>query len=464
MRFALTSPRQRLVACLLPLALAACGGGGDDAGTPPAGSCSVVDQQSWLRDNVNQNYFWYALAPNPSPAGFNSAATYFEALLYKGGGLIPGGGGALWPLDRYSGFQSTESFNRFFGDGQTLGYGLSVAGLEVTGQPNAPLYVRYLEPNGPGAAAGIVRGDRIVSLNGRSAAELITADDFSALTPNASGDRLTVVLRNSLGAQRTVELSARVFALTPVQGSRVLQSQGGRKLGYVFVKDMIDQVNTPLANAMTEFRNQGIQEMVLDLRYNGGGFVSVGGTVASYAAGNRGAGQDYTRLLYNDKNQASNQTLRFTNPAAWNGFSRVYVLMGERTCSASEQVINGLRGVAGAGVEVVTVGDTTCGKPVGFNSRSDGCGTTYSLVNFEGVNARNEGRYFSGFTPVCAVAEDFTLPIGDVADPLLTAAARHMDSGFCPVFAAREAPQAKSAGRARYRGADGGERVGMTAR
>ncbi|MCK7493985.1 MAG: hypothetical protein MZW92_24090 [Comamonadaceae bacterium] len=105
------------------------------------------------------------------------------------------------------------------------------------------------------------------------------------------------------------------------------------------------------------------------------------------------------------------------------------MLNGPRTCSASEQVINGLRGV---GVDVVAIGDATCGKPVGFEPVSDGCGTTCSVVNFESVNARNEGRYFDGFAPTCAVAEDFTRPLGSADEPLLAAAANFADTGACP--------------------------------
>jgi carboxyl-terminal processing protease len=344
-----------------------------------------------------------------------------------------------------------------------LSYGLAVAGLEVTGQPNAPLYVRYLEPAGPAAQAGVLRGDRILSLNGRSASDIITADDFSALTPNAAGDVLNVVLRDVAGQDRSVRLTASTFNLTPVQSGRVVFSQGGQRIGYVFIKDMISQVGSPLSSVMTDFRNQGIQQLVLDLRYNGGGLVSTGATVASYGAGNRGSGQVYTKLLYNDKQSGNNQTFNFSNPGAWAGFAKVYVLAGERTCSASEQVINGLRGV---GVDAVLIGDTSCGKPVGFQPRDNACGTTYSVVNFEGVNARNEGRYFNGLTPTCAVAEDFSRGIGALEDPLLVAAAYHVDNVSCPVALTRETPSARAAStpRARYSGADGGERSGMSAR
>ena len=302
-----------------------------------------------------------------------------------------------------------------------------------------------------------------MAINTLPVATLIAADDFSALSADAAGQQLRLDVRRGAGTPVAVVLSAAVFALTPVQSGQVVQSPNGRRIGYVFVKDMISQVGSPLATVMGSFRTQGIQELVLDLRYNGGGLVSMGGTVASYASGSPGNGQLYTRLLYNDRQSDSNQDFLFTNPGNWAGFSTVYVLAGERTCSASEQVVNGLRGI---GVTVRLIGDTTCGKPVGFLPQDDGQGTTYSVVNFEGVNALNQGRYFDGLTPTCAVGEEFSLPFGDLNDPLLVAAAHAIDNGgACPVSLTRETPAARSlTGRKPYRGADGGERTGMSGR
>ena len=462
----------RALACAVPMFVAACGGGGDGGGggggNPQPLTCSTADQKDWLQTYMNDAYFWYALSPKPSPVNFTTVDSYFDALIYRGGGQIPGAApGSLWPSDRYSGFQSTESFNRFFGDGQTLGYGVSVAGIEVTEpapQPAQPLYVRYIEPLSPAATAGVVRGDRVVSINGVAATTVISNKDFAALTPNAAGERLNLVLRNAAGFDRNVALTATTYGLTPVQNSQILVSPVLRRsIGYVTVKDMISQTGTPLATAFSNFRANNVQELVLDLRYNGGGLVSVGNNVASYAAGSRASGQVFARLLYNDKRSGSNESFAFSNPNNWTGFSKVYVLAGPRTCSASEQVINGLRGV---GVNVVAIGDTTCGKPVGFLPQSNSCGTTYSVVNFESVNARSEGRYFDGFQATCAVAEDFTRPTGAFDDPLLVAAAFHMDNGACPAGTAlREQPLSREAGpRARYSGADGGERTGMSAR
>ena len=414
---------------LLPALLAACGGGSSsDDPVPPAFSCDVADQKTWLGNYFNEWYFWYQLSPTPDPALYPTLDGYFDALLY--------GGDATFPSDRYSYYQSTESFNLFYGDGQTLGYGLFVAGVEVEGQPDQPLRVRYIEPKSDAAAKGLLRGEEIVSVNDRPAAELIAANDYAILSPTAAGEQLRLVVRG-VGGDRQVLLTASVYTLTPVTGASVVTTPAGRPMGYVMVKDMIDQALPPLATAFAQFKAQGVRDVVLDLRYNGGGRVAVGRTVASYVNGPLTTGQAYVRLLYNDKRAATNnQTFRFEGLAAALGLARVYVLTGPRTCSASEQVINGLRPF----VEVVTVGDTTCGKPAGFLPASQ-CGTTYSVVNFESVNKDSEGRYFDGFGPTCAAADDLSQPLGAPEEGLLAAARQHADSGSCPMAAQRRLPQ-----------------------
>lgn len=415
--------------------VAACGG--DDYNAGPM-SCDVVSRQAWLRDYFNDWYYWYALSPYPAPGSLPTLDEYFEALLYTG--TDP-----RFPADRWSFYQSTESFNRYFGDGQTLGYGIFVAGLEVTGQPTQPLYVRYIEPLSP-AAGNILRGDRIVSINGRPASDMIANNDFTVLTPSAVGDKIWVDLVDTGGQTFTFEITASIYSLTPVPPAltSVVRSPTGKQIGYLMVKDMIDQASRPLGSAFKTFADQGVTELVLDVRYNGGGFVSVGAEIASYVNRNL-AGAVYAKLLYNDKQAGRNTTFLFDRPSNALSLNRVYVLTGQRTCSAAEQIINALRPF----VEVVAVGDTTCGKPVGFLAAQDACGDTFSVVNFESVNASNEGRFFDGFAATCPVAEDFTLPLGAPApgasaEPLLAAAVDHADGLGCPALAAapRERPMA----------------------
>jgi len=442
----------RLVVALATVLLAACGGSDDDDDVAPPASCSVADHQQWLGSYMNDWYFWYRLSPRPDPSLYADVDSYFQALLYTGSD-------PAFPADRFSRSEPTESFNRFYGEGRTLGYGVSVAGLEVEGQPTRPLYVRHVEPLSPAAALGIQRGDEVLAINGRSAYDVIASNDFSDLSADAVGELLTLELRRN-GAVRTLTVGAAVYALTPVSGTAVLTTAAGRRLGYVAVKDMIDQALLPMASAFARFRAEAIDDVVLDLRYNGGGLVSVGGTLASYVAGARGSGRNYATLLYNDKQTDSNQSFGFSMPASALGLPRVYVLMGRRTCSASEQVVNGLRGV---GIDVVAIGETSCGKPVGSLPVS-ACDSTYSVLNFESVNDRNEGRYFDGFDATCAIAEDFTVAQGTAADPLLAAASSFADTGQCPVQAgSRQMPLSRKAtGPRSSRASD--ERSGMLPR
>jgi carboxyl-terminal processing protease len=412
-------------AVLATLLLASCGGGGGGGGDDAA-TCSLDEQKSWLARYMDTEYFWYDRHPRPDAAPFERIQAFFEALLFTGDATVPTG-------DVWSFTESTASFDQFYGEGRTLGYGLFVAGIEIADTPSAPLRVRYIEPASPAATAGLQRGETIVALNDRPAAEY--HPDFGVLSPAEAGDVLRLRVRNAQGVERDVSLTARVFDLTPVSDSRVVTSPAGTPIGYVVLKDFISQAGNPLHAAFADFKARGVREVVLDLRYNGGGLVSTAALLASYVVGSGAVGGTFALLRHNDQRQAANSTFRFTQQAQALGATRVFVLGGPRTCSASELVINGLKPF----VDVVQIGDTSCGKPVGFVP-VDRCGNTFSAVNFESVNADGEGRYWSGLAPRCAVADDLDHALGDPAEGLLAEARGYVDAGACPSGAARERP------------------------
>jgi hypothetical protein len=117
------------------------------------------------------------------------------------------------------------------------------------------------------------------------------------------------------------------------------------------------------------------------------------------------------------------------------------VITGAGTCSASESIINSLRGV---NVEVIQIGSTTCGKPYGFYP-ADNCAVTYFSIQFQGINAKGFGDYPDGFTPQntvategvlvpgCSVADDFAHSLGDSAEGRLASALSYRANGVCPV-------------------------------
>jgi len=437
--------RTLIVAGLAAGLLAACGGGGDSGSAAPAAACDVESQKSWLRDYMLDKYYWSGTSPNPAPAGYATVADYLDALRFAGDATVP--------RDRWSYIQDTASYSQFFGAGQTLGYGLQVNGREL----QLPLRARYVEPLSPAALAGIARGDTIVSVNGRTAADIVAANDFSSLSPAKSGDTITVVIASASGT-RSVALTAAVYNLVPVSKTQVLNLADGRKAGYLFLKDFVSQAEAPLAQALAEFNKAGATELILDLRYNGGGLVSTAALLASLIGGSADNGRVFATLNFNARNAASNSTYVFSANAA-SPFTRAVVLTGVRTCSASELVVNGLK----PHMAVVTVGAASCGKPFGFVPK-ESCGSTYSAVNFESFNAAGQGRYYDGIAPTCAVSEDFTRALGDPSEVLTAAAASYIVNGTCPA-ATGTAPR-PSAFTARQRAAvvEPGDRQGMWVR
>ena len=333
-----------------------------------------------------------------------------------------------------------------------MGYGLFVNGLEQ----QLPLRVRMTEPQSPAAAAGLQRGDIIVSANGRTAAELVAANDFAVFSPAAEGTRLALVVERG-GVPTSVDLTAATYTLTPVPTTQRLTLANDAVAGYVALKDFITQAEAPLAAALADFRQAGATELIVDLRYNGGGRISTANAFASQIVGALHPGAVFTELRYNGAHAASNS--RFTLTAApAPAFGRIVVLTGPRTCSASELLVNGLRPYA----QVVTIGATSCGKPVGF-SPVESCQNTFSVVNFQAYNAANQGDYYDGIAPTCAATDTFTGTPGDPAEALTAAAAAYLTSGSCPTAGPAAAQRARTlAVRARH-GAEPGQRPGMVA-
>jgi carboxyl-terminal processing protease len=419
-------------------------GGADDGAPTGSSSCDLASQQAWLRSYMLDWYYWSGSSPSPEPAGYASVADYYDALKYAGSGVVP--------ADKWSYFQDSTSYAQFFGEGRTLGYGIFVNGLEL----QLPLRVRMTEPLSPAGLAGLQRGDTIVSINGRPAAELIAANDFAVLNPAKEGDQIRVVIDSGSGP-RDVVLTAATYTLTPVPVTQVLTLPGDVKAGYLVLKDFITQAETPLLEAFASFRQAGATELIVDLRYNGGGRISTANFLASQIAGAAHGGELFTELRYNAAHQGSTSRFNFsTTPGA---FSRVVVITGARTCSASELIVNGLRPY----VDVVTLGSTSCGKPFGFNP-VESCATTFSAVNFQAYNAANQGDYYTGIAATCAASDDFTGAFGDPAEKLTAAAATYLATGACPTASAAQREQAATLGRrVRAQGVEPGERRGMFA-
>lgn len=464
-----------ILACML--LLAACGGGGGSAPVlpstgeviapvqpavpapslpslppstptsppPPATpqGCTLDEQRAWLRADMDARYFWYDQQGVPNPAA-TSLAGYFDSLLFK-------------PADSFSFAQNEQQFTQFFTEGRRVGYGYALAFADAQ---RSLLQFAVVEPLSPMAQAGVQRGDTVLAIDGLTPAQ-IAAGGLPAVSTEGVARRFS--LRQRSGLLREVTVLSANFALSPVLATAtfVLNAPQGQTLvGYLAYQQFIAGSDAALKTALNKFYAAGVQELVLDLRYNGGGRVSTARDLASLIGGDALDGRTFANLNFNNKNQASNQVFRFVRnqqvalpvsnfvrnpdgsfgfttsggapdaPVASSSLRRLFVIASAATASASELVINGLRPF----MRVVQIGATTNGKPYGFAPRAN-CGTVYNAVNFDSVNALGVGGYVNGLPATCNVPDDLNHLLGDAAEARTAAALAFIASGTCPAGA-----------------------------
>lgn len=414
-----------------------------------------IDEMLWLRSWTNDTYLWFDEVDDNDPVDF-SVADYFDQLKTN----FRTNSGTF--KDNFHFSQSTEEYLTRTQGGITFGYGISWEFIRATAPRS--IIVRYTEPDSPADLAGITRGDELLFINTIDFINTQDSDDVSAINaalfPSSTGQSANFTLLKQNGAQTRYQLSARDVALSPVQNSKVLTTDIGQ-IGYMQFNSHIQSAQRQLISAITLFSQNNIQALVIDMRYNGGGLLSMASQLAFMVTGSSQTDAlTFNQLQFNGKhptfNPITGQRLQATpfygreidynqgvftaNALPSLGLSTVYVLSSSATCSASEAFINGLIGID---IEVVLIGDTTCGKPYGFYPQ-DNCGTTYFTIQFQGSNQKGFGEYSDGFIPTpvplfdadvqgCMVEDDFQHSMGDRNEGMLSAAVNHIQTGECPV-------------------------------
>jgi C-terminal processing protease CtpA/Prc len=422
---------------------------------------TILDENNFLRSWSDETYLWYDEITDQDPGGFNNPLAYFNELrtfAKTSSGADKDKFHFTYPSDEW--FQLSQS-------GVSAGYGAAWIILS----PDVPreLVVAYTEPNSPAAAptANLARGARILGVDGVDLQHTTSSSEIDILNaglfPAGPGEQHSFVVEdlNSGGNTREITMTSANVTSVPVQSVKTVDSPMGL-VGYLLFNDHIATAEAGLIDAVEQLAGDGVEELVLDIRYNGGGFLSIASRLAYMIAGEaQTASRTFEATQFNDKHPATNpvtgqplqpmpflNTSQFSDPSGQPlpalNLSRVFVLTGPNTCSASEAIMNGLRGV---GVDVIQVGSTSCGKPYGFYP-TDNCGTTYFTIQFRGVNDQGFGDYTDGFSPAniaggagellpgCAVADDFEHALGDPLERRFQSALLYLEGQGCPTPAA----------------------------
>lgn len=439
------------VITITTLGLVSCGGGGGGGGggsgsstsVPPTETvtttCSNASQLGFVRKHIDNDYLFYKGAPATSAASYaGTPDNFFYDLTTR----------AQPTKDRFSFVITAAEAQAVFQNGAGTG-----VGLDTRRDAQGRLRIALIEPGSPASGAGLKRGDHITSINGSAVGASMTAAQSDALYYASIGTSLSLGYQRPPGTTELVaNMKASAFTSDPVPLATTLSSNGST-VGYIAFHEHTAPSETKLADAFKTLSKAGVSDLVLDLRYNGGGYISIASQVAYMIAGASTKTADmpagytkvFDRLVFNDKRSAENFNFGFVNyiymdPARKNellpslNLKKVYVLTTGSSCSASEAIINGLRGID---IEVITIGKTTCGKPYGMY-QTDNCNSSYFALAFQGYNAKGFGDFTSGMVPNCSVSDDLDHELANPAEGLLAAALTHRVTGLCPAVVATD--------------------------
>jgi carboxyl-terminal processing protease len=401
-----------------------------------------IDEKNFLRSWSYETYLWFNEIPDVNPDRYQTPQEYFEILKtkqYTSSGNLK---------DNFHFSEPTEDAEAW-DLGVNYGYGIH---LKVySSVPPRQYYVTYVDANSPAALAGINRGAKLLKIDSYDLINDTSSDGINGLTeglfPTKLGAAHNFEIQDA-GATTTrkVTLQSAEVATSPVLLTKALTTSTGT-VGYVVFNSHVEKAQDQWVKAVDQLKQSAATDLVLDLRYNTGGLLSIASQVSYMVGGQNIQGDVFYKQIQNSK-QPVLEPFPFLKQGRYGEYKntalptldlkRVYILSSNSTCSASEAIINGLRG---ANIQVYLVGDTTCGKPYGFFPEEN-CGTTYYTIQLKGANAKNFGEYSDGFVPSptdnnetmvkgCRVQDDLNHLLGDESEALLAAALNLRATGVC---------------------------------
>jgi len=417
---------RKLFSLLVMTSLAACGGSGDGIVVPQTGTaeCENDGQKQFVLDSLYTWYLWNdLLPPGIDIADYATPEALVTEVTTTFGPQDMNGD----PVDRFSSVGSLQEDQEFFGEGRYEGFGFSWRLVDTDDARLSRVF-----SDSPAAVGGLSRGQQILSLDGRSVAEIEANEGIGAVFDN---DTVVFEMQRPDNSVFSVSITKGIVTIDPVPQYRIIDAGNGVNVGYIEFAQFISTANPVFDTVFAEFIAAGVDDVIIDLRYNGGGLVSTANLLGNYLGAFANDGRVFSETRFNaDRAAANNSTEFFQRQGNSIDLSRLVVIATGGTASASELVTNSLE----AYFDVTIVGENTFGKPVG-QIGLEFCDKILRPTSFRTVNAAGEGDYFDGLPVDCAAEDDLNFPVGDVSDPNMVAAMTYLDTGACPAAAAQGA-------------------------
>lgn len=377
--------------------------------TPPLPPSIDEQARDTLYAVMNQFYFWYKLMPVVKPADYKDPYTLLEAMRYK-------------TLDRWSFIQTYDQYIAQT-TGSFVGHGISM-GLD----PSNLVRIAQIYNKSPLYSKGVRRGWIVKKLNGTDLAPIFISKNSSAYSTligaSTAGVNNTFLFQTPAGKDSTIASTKAAFILNTVILADTLHLKSGIT-GHLVFDQFIPPSNLELQTAFAYFSQNNIKDLIVDLRYNGGGDLSVLQNMTSYVAGSAKFNTTFLKLTFNDKNTRYNISYPFKTVASPLTLTKLIVITTRGTASASEDFINGLKPV----LDVRSIGDTTNGKPVGMSGFQFKTDYMFWPITFNVVNSAGFGDFYKGIAPEKYVPDDITRDWNDRNEACLQESIYYLEHG-----------------------------------
>jgi hypothetical protein len=383
----------------LSLIFSSCGGSSnnessDDVSTPDTFSLA---EKEFVHNLFLTEYLWYdEVASNVEYSNFTTPQSLIDELKVN-------------PPDQWS-FSITSDVYEDFANQKTIGFG-----FEYTSDFKIIL-VRIDAP----AYGKLLRGDEILEING----EAVSVVNIENASKNIDSTTTFTLLRD--GSEISVNVKPKEYLFKVTLGKII--NKNGTKVGYLRYDSFTETSVSEFEEEFTKFKEENITELVIDLRYNGGGSVATTSALLDNISGTH-AGERQMYLDWNSNYKSKNVNYYFENADVQDGneldMKRVVFLVTKDSASASEALINALVPYLGIS-NIITIGDNTHGKPVGMSGKVYG-DNYYFLINFFVKNSASNSTSFDGIAATCVANDDLTHIMGDENETMLKTALEFID-------------------------------------
>ncbi|MGZ2371831.1 S41 family peptidase [Ancylomarina sp. YFZ004] len=397
-----------LFAILLLFVFTACKKDDDDDKQEETTAVEVLD------GIMNEWYLWNDELPTLDVSNYSDLNTYFNDLLVD--------------QDKWSFIANLDALLAFLNNGTYTGYGFDLQFEEGNNVPRVSLVYNESDLTD----AGITRSWKLLEINNQSTSSM-TENEIRDLLSN---NTIALLFENNSGEQKSLDLAKKEMNQNTVIKRSIIPTLN-KKVAYLVFDSFLGSSEAELNEAFDYFKSEGAEELVLDMRYNGGGSTEIANQLAGLISGNNYAGDIFSKYIFNESKSYENFSEQFITQGSAHYFDRVFVITTSATASASELVINSLIPYMG-NENIKLIGSTTHGKPVGmYVLEVPEFNLAVLPITFHITDKNGEGYYFNGIPVNHEVEDDITHDWGDIDETNLKAALDYINNETFPATTAR---------------------------